>query len=887
MTPAEAGEAAAEAVRLAGSNPKRATALGEAAFASAGLDDDAASQAARALGLAAREARDLPRSRKWFNVAVRRARRGGIAAREAEALLGLSLAEAMSGAFSKALATLDRAERLDGAPLGPVAAQRALILSQAGRFPEALASYRIAIDHARKAGARGDESKLLNNRAILQCLRGDTNRAERDIRRAAALAAEEGEDYDAVAAAHTLGWILGRRGDIPAALRALDDAEPEYERIGCGTDELVRDRVEFLLAVRLIEEAVAAARNAVGLFEDKRLRAEAAETLLLLSHAELLAGRPDEAKKAAMRAGRSFRASGRPAWAALAAYAIVRARVLGSRPSAAVVQAALDVADELETAGWMVPALDARLTAARIALERGDAHRGTAAATRAAAARHRGPADLRARAWHAEALRRRTEGDIRGAQSALRRGLQIVDGMRAAMGATELRAHISGHGEALARLGLEIAIEHGTPVTVLRWAEAQRAQALRFRPVRPATDPELVATLASLRAVLADLDEAVLEGGDVSHLRARQIELERRATRLTRRSSTASGSGGRSTAFDETSVRRQLGSTLLVEYVETAQGLEALVVDGRRVVRHSIIHAGEIGPLVDAVNFALRRLARPGLPAASRRSARASLDAASARLEALLLTPLLSARAEADLVIVPVSDLHRLTWASLPTLRTRVFTLCPSAAIWSETTTRALDDRASEGRGGRRSVTVVAGPGLVAADAEADDIAAIHEHAVKLSSTASTTTAVLAALDGVGLAHLATHGHFRADSPSFSALTVADGPLFVHDLEQLATAPSIVVLSACDAARSGQTGQELLGLLAALFALGTQVVVASVVPVPDEATAAFMSVFHRRVAAGDSVAAALRAARRRADEGDDAALVAAVAFTAYGAALAI
>ncbi len=887
MTPSEAAAAATEAVRLAGIDPRRATALGEAAFAAAGRDRDVASQAARALGLAAREARDLDGAQRWFKVAVRRARSAELGPREAEALLGLSLAEAMSGKFPAALATLARAGRVDGAPVGPIAAQRALILSQAGRFPEALASYRVAIDHARRTSARGDEAKLLNNRAILQCLRGDTDLAERDIRRAAALAAEDGNDYAAVAAAHTLGWILGRRGDIPAALQALDAAEPEFERIGFGTDELLRDRVELLLTARLIEEAVSTARSAVDALESKRMWSDAAETLLLLSHAELLAGRPAEARAAATRAGRSFRAGDRPAWAALAAYAVVRARVLAGPHSAALVRNALEVADQLETAGWTLPALDARLTAAQVAFERGDHESGAAAASLAAAARHRGPADLRARAWHAEALRRRADGNIRGALAALRRGLRVVDEMREAMGATELRAHISGHGEALAQLGLELAVEHGTPAVILRWAEVQRAQALRYRPVRPAADPDLVATLAALRAVLADLDEALLEGADASRLQVRQIELERRATQLTRRSSAARTSEHRSTTFDVPLIRRQLGTTLLIEYVDTIHGLEALVVDGRRIVRTIIGNADDVGPLVDAVNFALRRLARPGLPESSRRSARASLDAATARLNELLIAPLLSSRPTTDIVIVPVGDLHRLAWASLPSLRSRVFTVCPSATIWSETTARATPVGAacSQSAATRRSVAVIAGPGLAAADAEADEVAAIHGEAVKLSSTTSTAAAVVAALDGVGLAHLATHGHFRSDSPSFSALTVADGPLFVHDLEQLATAPGTMILSSCDAARSGQAGEELLGLLAALFALGTQVVVASLVPVPDEATATFMAEFHRQVVDGASVAEALCIARHRGGEGDFA-LVAAVAFTAYGAALA-
>ena len=43
----------------------------------------------------------------------------------------------------------------------------------------------------------------------------------------------------------------------------------------------------------------------------------------------------------------------------------------------------------------------------------------------------------------------------------------------------------------------------------------------------------------------------------------------------------------------------------------------------------------------------------------------------------------------------------------------------------------------------------------------------------------------LAALDGAGLAHIAAHGSFRSESPMFSSLQLADGPLTVDDIHRL------------------------------------------------------------------------------------------------------
>ena len=77
-------------------------------------------------------------------------------------------------------------------------------------------------------------------------------------------------------------------------------------------------------------------------------------------------------------------------------------------------------------------------------------------------------------------------------------------------------------------------------------------------------------------------------------------------------------------------------------------------------------------------------------------------------------------------------------------------------------------------------------------------------------------------------------------------------------------------------------GDELLGLAAALQRAGADAVVASLVPVADEAVVAMMVELHRGVAAGRSVAGALAAART-AVVGDHAAAVAARAsFACFG-----
>jgi CHAT domain-containing protein len=95
----------------------------------------------------------------------------------------------------------------------------------------------------------------------------------------------------------------------------------------------------------------------------------------------------------------------------------------------------------------------------------------------------------------------------------------------------------------------------------------------------------------------------------------------------------------------------------------------------------------------------------------------------------------------------------------------------------------------------------------------------------------------------------------------FSSLLMADGKLTVYDLERLTRVPQTLVLPACDAAVSGvKAGDELIGLSAALLGMGVRTLVLPQVPIPDAATRALMSAFHRELRSGATATDALAGA---------------------------
>ncbi len=105
-------------------------------------------------------------------------------------------------------------------------------------------------------------------------------------------------------------------------------------------------------------------------------------------------------------------------------------------------------------------------------------------------------------------------------------------------------------------------------------------------------------------------------------------------------------------------------------------------------------------------------------------------------------------------------------------------------------------------------------------------------------------------------------GASASDSPLFSSLELADGPLTALDLQRLRQVPDIFVLSSCELALSERhPGDELLGLSAALLGMGTRTIVASVVPVPDSASRRLMLSFHRLLAEGRTPSVALAEAQ--------------------------
>ena len=185
-----------------------------------------------------------------------------------------------------------------------------------------------------------------------------------------------------------------------------------------------------------------------------------------------------------------------------------------------------------------------------------------------------------------------------------------------------------------------------------------------------------------------------------------------------------------------------------------------------------------------------------------------------------------------------------------------------------------------------RSATVAQGAGLSLRYGEAlNALAAVHPGARVLGAADSRVASVSAALATADLAHLACHGVPRADNPMFSSLVLADGAVTVQELHRAGVAPRRLVLASCHSgADVAYAGDEVLGFVSAMLARGTAGVVANIAAVPDVEVVDLMVGLHRGLAAGQTMARALHAARGGIDTRTPAGFVNWCTFSAHGAA---
>jgi tetratricopeptide (TPR) repeat protein len=829
-----------------------------------------AAAAYQAAGLVHREFGDIGQAIVEFKRARGLARKAGDLSREADVSASLGMAWMLAGKTRSALSVLDTlVARSSGVLAGRILIRRVNALWLLGRNAEALRDAQAAVGLLAGTGDLVWEARAVVWRAAVYLAMGDIPRADRDYAKAEILYDQCGQELEYASARHERGLAAQFRGDLPAALAHLDHAQALLSRLGTFEAELFVNKCTVLLAAGLAGDAQREVNTALARIEHERGSAtRRAELLYSSAVAAVATGDLGLAQERSAEALALFRRQQRPWWAARAELTLLQCRFTEDRSrAAALLPTARRVTMRLEALD-PARAVDAHLLAGQVALACGRRAEASRHLRTAAAARHRGQLSTRSTGWLAQATWCEAEERWQGMLAACDRGLATLNLHLQTLGATELRTLATANGAALAGMALRHALRRGNARLFLKWSERWRGTVLRITPVRPPADSELAADLAALRNVAARLDNALDSQAEVSPLERERRRLESAVRQ--RVLHTPAAAAGQAAAFPAEELLDQLGETDLLELTDVDGQLHAVIVAGGRL---HLVHVGPTQAATNALAHALFALRREG---AGRGAHRLDLTEIGRRLEQRLLGDSARLLGGSSLVVVPTGKLHAVPWGMLPSLRDRATAVSPSASTWlrARRAARPEDNR----------VVLVGGPRLLTGDLEVRALAKRYPDPVVLTDVDATADRVMAAMDGAWLVHMAAHGTFRDDSPLFSAIELADGPLTVYDLERLKQAPYHVVLSSCSSAVGLAVGaDELLGLVSALIALGSAGVVASVVQVNDPATVPLMTALHDQLRAGADLASSLATARREVSaRGDPVAQATAYSFIALG-----
>lgn len=874
--PSELVIRATEAAAAALEHPKRGRALAEAVAAAARTADEpeALAIALRAAGWAAREVYDHAAADRLIGEAIAVAREHQLGSRLSEALVTRSAIRLEEGRIDSARrAIVEARQRASAQNLPDVAFAEALLEERAGRLPAAAAAYERVVEAAGD-GRRDVAAKAYNNWGQVSRNLGDLAGAEMRLQRARALASEFSPMLVAIAT-HNLAGVAGEVGRPVDSLRRYEEARKLLTEAGLPLGEHYLDKTQTFLALRLLDEAAAAVRRAVVELDVPGGSLLLGEALILQARIAFEQSDYPAAAAAADQAARLLDEQGRSGWKAMATLLSLRARSAAGEPDDAMLQELAVAEADLFAFGDLAGLVDARMLRARVAIEHGDRAGAVAALQDAADMTASGPVLLRIRGRVAQALEARLASDTRRLSRVCRAGLEDLERYRRSFASSELRARAANYGAELAQLGLAAAVASGRAMATWAWLERTRASAIGGAVVDRSSG-ELVPLLGELREIRRSLEAPATD-------ESQRPSLYRRLAQVERQIRTASwmqeGEEGHEVLSAPTharldALRDELGDRALVEFGVVDGSVVAVVVAADRLRLVRLGEAAAVTRAQDNLGFALQRLGRPRSQLGAE-AARASADEALATLDDLLVRPLAELVSDhRRIVVVPPGDMIGLPWGSLPALADRALRVAPSALVWAAT----AGAKPSSSR-----VVVVEGPGLESAAAEVELVASIHAGAETLMGDEARCARVLEAVEGAGVVHVACHGTLRADSPTFSGFRMADGPLTVHDLESVRSAAHHWVLAACDLGSPGSlSGPDLEGVLASLLSSGAGAVIAAVTVVPDAASAQLMGPLHRELAAGATLAEALRRAKRQLDPSDPLGYVTRAAFNCYG-----
>jgi len=732
--------------------------------------------------------------------------------------------------------------------------QEGVILGRGGAWAQSLAALdRVGADVVELNPSQ--RCALHINRGLANLSLGHVAQARGDLERAVATAAEHGLADQEFKARHNLACLAFVDGDLTQALVLMRQADAMD--VAVSRDRARLDQAEVLLEAGLVDGARAALAQALTAARSESHRLEEGEISLRLARCDLLLGDLDGARRHVREATAAYRT--RQAADLVREAELVRATidVAAGHDLPAVVAAMARRVPGTDPSSLATPSDRAavRLEAeARLLL--GDLD-GAQARLDILGRSHRESLPSRLHDALVRARLAAASGQPVEAERRITTGNRLLAAHQFQSSSLDVRAALALHGRRLAVFDVERAITEGDADGILTSVERWRAISHRINPVTTSTDPELATLtreLRRLRRLVPDHD-----GQPPADLVAQVARLE---DEVAHREWTLTVGGAAVTTAPPVDSDEARGAAAdrgatIVEFFEHSGALWTIVLEDGRLDVTRMTSVDTVREQVTRLRRDLRARAMV-TPDSPMGAVLAHATASSLAAVDTTLNP--SGRASARVVIIPSRSLAAVPWSLLPSLTGRPVTVAPSLTRWVRGATRGGSAAAPPAH--RAPVAALYGPGLARTGPEIDAVRAAWS--VRANGPTGATGAidvatsddVIRALDGARVVHLAAHGTHEAQSPLFSCVQMADGPVFAHEFPRPVAAEH-VALSACDVGQfSTRAGDEPLGLATALLSLGATSVLAAVAPVADHVAADAMVAYHRVLATGEDAATA-------------------------------
>lgn len=858
------------------------------------LEDDAAKARAgwvRAHALAGllrnEEALALYREAKSFYMRVKR--------RADAARIGIGEVNALTylGRYDEALRIGEHTRRALRDTRQPVAAARLDMnlgnlhhrLERPGR---ALECYDRALLVARRR-READMCRLIQlNRGTALSAMGKLDRAERlylEVRREAGRA---GEQRIRAFVDFNLGYVLFQRGEYGRAYDTLDAARVSFEELGDPHYLALTliDLAELLLEVARFSRAAEIAGRARSLVGRLGLRFEEARATLFQGIAVLGQGDIRGAGERLAEARGLFREEGNRSSEAVCDVWLAELKRRTADPAGA-----------MELLGRAIPVFGAEKlriheTAARIALAAASCDAGELGRARGELQLVRRrlrllPSPwLAARAHHLQGRLCEAEGAPTRAIRHYRDAIRRIEAIRGRIGIDEFRVSFADDRAPIYADLIELTLRNGSARGLgeaFTLVERARSRALvdllagRLDPEAARGDAEAARLLGRLNELRGEISRLSGFGGDrrpglrrsavnISAVRQREEEMTETLRRLDRRNAALGALAGGAELVKLEDLQASLpADTEVVEYYLGARGSWAIVAgrDRAEAVRLDVTVA-EVAARMERFRFQIEKCCHGDEYASTRRRLlHDGITAHLTRLSEMLWRPL---RVSASrVIVVPHGPLHSLPFSALPSgdgmvIDRHLVSALPSASCARYVTSVLRPDIDRRQGIEPRVLAVEAGDASIPETRrEVDSVRRAFRRGRTLRGRAASRDRFRTASPDADVIHLATHGIFRADDPSFSSVGLADGWLSLHDIYALRLEAKLVCLSACQTGRSwAGPGDELVGLIRGFLHAGAGSLLVSLWPVSDRSTASLMEAFYAGVRRQQAFDVALR-----------------------------